>query len=87
MILYHIPNMAPLQSPLTICDQNMFNHVQDPSHEDPLNHDAAFLLRDKPNEFRANVRSAMAGGRVGQTCFPPCPISHLSEKLNFLCFR
>ncbi|PWA66267.1 Ubiquitin-conjugating enzyme, active site-containing protein [Artemisia annua] len=58
----------------------------DPSHEDPLNHEAAFFLRDKPNEFRANVRTAMAGGRVGQTYFTPCPISHLEEKLNLLCF-
>ncbi|GJV52663.1 NEDD8-conjugating enzyme Ubc12 [Tanacetum coccineum] len=58
----------------------------EPSHEDPINHEAASFLRDKPNEFRANVRTAMAGGRVEQTYSPACPISHLAEKLNLLCF-
>lgn len=46
--------------------------VQEPNHEDPLNHDAAAVLRDNPKLFESNVRRAMAGGYVGQTFFPRC---------------
>ena len=46
--------------------------VQEPNYEDPLNHDAAAVLRDNPKMFEANVRRAMAGGYVGQTFFPRC---------------
>uniref|UniRef100_A0A5B7APF8 Putative NEDD8-conjugating enzyme Ubc12 n=1 Tax=Davidia involucrata TaxID=16924 RepID=A0A5B7APF8_DAVIN len=43
-----------------------------PNCEDPLNHDAAAVLRDNPKMFESNVRRAMAGGYVGQTFFPRC---------------
>ncbi|XP_068665781.1 NEDD8-conjugating enzyme Ubc12-like [Aristolochia californica] len=43
-----------------------------PNHEDPLNSDAAAVLRDNPKMFEANVRRAMVGGYVGQTYFPRC---------------
>ncbi|KAF8409912.1 hypothetical protein HHK36_002431 [Tetracentron sinense] len=46
--------------------------VQQPNHEDPLNHDAAAVLRDNPKMFESNVRRAMAGGYVGQTFFARC---------------
>jgi len=44
--------------------------VQEPNHEDPLNQDAAAVLRDNPKLFESNVRKAMAGGYVGQAFFP-----------------
>ncbi|URE36988.1 hypothetical protein MUK42_03696 [Musa troglodytarum] len=43
-----------------------------PNDEDPLNHDAAAVLRDNPRLFETNVRRAMAGGYVGQIYFPRC---------------
>lgn len=46
--------------------------TQEPNHEDPLNHDAAAVLRDNPKQFEANVKRAMYGGFVGQTSFPRC---------------
>lgn len=56
-----------------IDDNNNFGYfVQEPNHEDPLNHDAAAVLRDNPKLFESNVRRAMAGGYVGQTFFPRC---------------
>ncbi|GMI83731.1 RUB1 conjugating enzyme 1 [Hibiscus trionum] len=43
-----------------------------PNYEDPLNHDAAPVLRDNPKLFESNVRREMIGGYVGQTFFPRC---------------
>ncbi|KAJ8464111.1 hypothetical protein OPV22_026663 [Ensete ventricosum] len=37
-----------------------------PNDEDPLNHDAAAVLRDNPRLFETNVRRAMAGGYTGE---------------------
>uniref|UniRef100_A0A1D1XXS8 NEDD8-conjugating enzyme Ubc12 n=1 Tax=Anthurium amnicola TaxID=1678845 RepID=A0A1D1XXS8_9ARAE len=49
------------------------NHIfTHPNDEDPLNHDAAAVLRDNPRLFETNVRRAMAGGYVGQIYFPRC---------------
>lgn len=45
---------------------------QQPNDEDPLNHEAAAVLRDNPKLFEANVKRAMAGGYVGQHYFPRC---------------
>lgn len=56
-------------------DVTLFNfllHMQQPNDEDPLNHDAAAVLRDNPKLFESNVRRAMAGGYVGQIYFPRC---------------
>lgn len=47
-------------------------YVQQPNDEDPLNHDAAAVLRDNPKLFETNARRAMAGGYVGQVYFPRC---------------
>ncbi|MCL7030430.1 hypothetical protein MKW94_022611 [Papaver nudicaule] len=43
-----------------------------PNHEDPLNHEAAAVLRDNPETFEANVHRAMRGGYVGNTTFSRC---------------
>ncbi|KAJ1254780.1 hypothetical protein BS78_K326500 [Paspalum vaginatum] len=43
-----------------------------PNDEDPLNHDAAAVLRNDPKNFERNVRRAMAGGYVGETQFLRC---------------
>ncbi|KAF3439034.1 hypothetical protein FNV43_RR17309 [Rhamnella rubrinervis] len=50
----------------------LFHLFTEPNYEDPLNHDAAAVLRDNPKMFESNVRRAMAGGYVGQTFFPRC---------------
>ncbi|KAL0643558.1 hypothetical protein Bca4012_041848 [Brassica carinata] len=50
----------------------LFHLFTEPNHEDPLNHDAAAVLRDNPKQFEANVKRAMYGGFVGQTSFPRC---------------
>ncbi|XP_038693081.1 NEDD8-conjugating enzyme Ubc12-like [Tripterygium wilfordii] len=50
----------------------LFHLFTQPNHEDPLNHDAAAVLRDNPKLFETNVKRAMAGGYVGQTSFPRC---------------
>jgi ubiquitin-conjugating enzyme E2 M len=46
--------------------------LQQPNDEDPLNHDAAAVLRDDPKKFEKNVRMAIAGGYVDETHFPRC---------------
>ncbi|KAL6215919.1 hypothetical protein ACLB2K_015345 [Fragaria x ananassa] len=40
----------------------LYHLFTEPNHEDPLNHDAAEVLRDNPKEFANNVRRAMSGG-------------------------
>uniref|UniRef100_A0A803MQT6 UBC core domain-containing protein n=1 Tax=Chenopodium quinoa TaxID=63459 RepID=A0A803MQT6_CHEQI len=50
----------------------LYHLFTQPNYEDPLNHDAAAVLRDNPKMFESNVRRAMAGGYVGQTFFPRC---------------
>lgn len=44
----------------------------EPNAEDPLNADAAAVLRDDPRQFALNVRRSMQGGYVGGTHFPRC---------------
>ena len=44
----------------------------DPNPDDPLNTEAAAVLRDNPKLFATNVRRAMQGGYVAGTSFPPC---------------
>jgi len=44
----------------------------DPNPDDPLNTEAAAVLRDNPKVFAANVRRAMQGGHVAGNSFPPC---------------
>ncbi|XP_071735260.1 probable NEDD8-conjugating enzyme Ubc12-like [Rutidosis leptorrhynchoides] len=50
----------------------LYHLFTEPNHEDPLNHEAAAVLRDNPEGFKNNVKTAMAGGRVGETKFTRC---------------
>ncbi|KAH9624673.1 hypothetical protein KSS87_001683 [Heliosperma pusillum] len=50
----------------------LYHLFTQPNHEDPLNHDAAAVLRDNPKTFESNVRRAMTGGYVGESFFPRC---------------
>ncbi len=45
---------------------------QDPNPDDPLNHEAAEVLRDNPRQFDINVKRSMAGGYVAGNHFPRC---------------
>ncbi|KAL9267873.1 putative NEDD8-conjugating enzyme Ubc12-like [Drosera capensis] len=47
----------------------LYHLFTQPNHEDPLNKEAAMVLRENPKMFESNVRRAMAGGYVGQTYF------------------
>ncbi|CAH8391829.1 unnamed protein product [Eruca vesicaria subsp. sativa] len=47
----------------------LFHLFTEPNSEDPLNHEAAQVLKDNPKLFETNVRRAMIGGYVGQTFF------------------
>ncbi|KAJ8450873.1 hypothetical protein Cgig2_032498 [Carnegiea gigantea] len=47
----------------------LYHLFTQPNHEDPLNHEAAQVLRDNPKEFESNVRTAIEGGYVGFTQF------------------
>ncbi|CAK9153090.1 unnamed protein product [Ilex paraguariensis] len=38
----------------------LYHLFMEPNHEDPLNHDAAAVLRDDPKRFHYNVRKAIA---------------------------
>eukprot|EP00898_Chlorokybus_atmophyticus_P002767 jgi/Chlat1/3491/Chrsp23S03680 len=44
----------------------------DPNPDDPLNHEAAEVLRDNPRQFEVYVRRSMQGGYIGGTFFPRC---------------
>jgi hypothetical protein len=44
----------------------------DPNPDDPLNHEAAEVLRDNPRQFDINVKRSMAGGYVAGNHFPRC---------------
>ncbi|ESQ50583.1 hypothetical protein EUTSA_v10022872mg [Eutrema salsugineum] len=50
----------------------LFHLFTEPNYEDPLNHDAAAVLKTNPKQFETNVRRAMGGGYVGNTSFPRC---------------
>ncbi|GAY42762.1 hypothetical protein CUMW_069380 [Citrus unshiu] len=49
----------------------LYHLFTEPNHEDPLNHDAAELLRDSPAYFESNVRMALQGGYIGDEYFEP----------------
>ncbi|WRX08697.1 Ubiquitin-conjugating enzyme E2 - like 2 [Theobroma cacao] len=51
----------------------LYHLFTEPNYEDPLNHDAAAVLRDNPKMFESNVRRAMAGGRQDTTCLSTQP--------------
>jgi len=42
----------------------------DPNPDDPLNKEAAALLRDNPRQFEMNVKRSIQGGVVDGTHFP-----------------
>ncbi|KAL8265877.1 hypothetical protein R6Q59_003221 [Mikania micrantha] len=50
----------------------LYHLLTEPNHDDPLNQEAAAVLRDNPKAYSSNVRTAMAGGRVGDTYFARC---------------
>ncbi|KAL8261211.1 hypothetical protein R6Q59_025260 [Mikania micrantha] len=50
----------------------LYHLFTEPNHEDPLNADAAAMLRDNPRLFALNVRRAMAGGYMGHILFTRC---------------
>ena len=50
---------------ISSCIFGLHHLVLDPNHDDPLNKEAAEVLRDYPRQFEANVRRSVAGGFVG----------------------
>ncbi|KAJ7958063.1 Ubiquitin-conjugating enzyme family protein [Quillaja saponaria] len=50
----------------------LFHLFTQPNYEDPLNSEAAAVLRDDPKMFESNVRMAMSGGYIEDTYFPRC---------------
>jgi ubiquitin-conjugating enzyme E2 M len=46
--------------------------LQDPNPDDPLNHEAAEVLRDNPRQFDLNVKRSMSWGFVAGNHFPRC---------------
>ncbi|KAE8699975.1 NEDD8-conjugating enzyme Ubc12 [Hibiscus syriacus] len=50
----------------------LYHLFTEPNYEDPVNHDAAAVLRDTPKMYESNVRRATYGGYVGQTYFQRC---------------
>lgn len=46
--------------------------AQDPNPDDPLNKEAAEVLRNDPRQFEMNVRRSVQGGNVGKDHFPCC---------------
>jgi hypothetical protein len=59
-----------LQSNPYASNLSLFVKMKQPNDEDPLNHEAAAVLRENPKLFESNVRRAMSGGYVGQAYFP-----------------
>ncbi|KAL0391996.1 UNVERIFIED_CONTAM: NEDD8-conjugating enzyme Ubc12 [Sesamum radiatum] len=49
--------------------------LNEPNHEDPLNYEAAAVLRENPKLFASNVRKALSGDLVDGTRYPSayCP--------------
>jgi ubiquitin-conjugating enzyme E2 M len=50
---------------ISSCIFGLHHLFLDPNHDDPLNKEAAEVLRDNPRQFEANVRRSVAGGLVG----------------------
>ncbi|XP_009618791.1 putative NEDD8-conjugating enzyme Ubc12-like [Nicotiana tabacum] len=50
----------------------LYHLFTEPNPEDPLNTDAAAVLRDRPELFKSNVRKAMYGGCVDNISFARC---------------
>ncbi|KAH7423908.1 hypothetical protein KP509_12G080300 [Ceratopteris richardii] len=44
----------------------------DPNPDDPLNQEAADVLKDHPKQFEASVKRSMAGGYINAHYFPRC---------------
>ncbi|KAJ4715046.1 Ubiquitin-conjugating enzyme family protein [Melia azedarach] len=49
----------------------LYHLFTEPNCEDPLNHEAAEFLREKPMYFETNVRMALEGGYIGDEYFEP----------------
>ncbi|XP_059291545.1 NEDD8-conjugating enzyme Ubc12-like [Lycium ferocissimum] len=50
----------------------LYHLFTEPNPDDPLNHDAAAQLRDKPQDFGSDVRFSMEGGYVHGTSYYRC---------------
>lgn len=46
--------------------------LSEPNPDDPLNHEAAEVLKDNPKQFESNVKRSMAGGYVNGQYFTRC---------------
>ena len=46
--------------------------MQDPNPDDPLNKEAAEVLKDSPKQFELNVKRSMAGGYINGHYFTRC---------------
>ncbi|RZC87028.1 hypothetical protein C5167_041961 [Papaver somniferum] len=66
MFTFQVSPIYPHEAPKVKCK------TKEPNCEDPLNHDAAAVLRDNPKLFESNVRRAMGGGYLGNTYFSRC---------------
>ncbi|KAL0432442.1 UNVERIFIED_CONTAM: NEDD8-conjugating enzyme Ubc12 [Sesamum latifolium] len=53
----------------------LYHLFTEPNHEDPLNYEAAAVLRENPKLFESNVRRAVSGDLVDGTWYPSayCP--------------
>ncbi|KAH8503508.1 hypothetical protein H0E87_014692 [Populus deltoides] len=58
----------------------LYHLFTEPNYEDPLNHDAAAVLRDNPKMFESNVRRAMTGGLK-------CTCVGLEDHIFALCWK
>ncbi|XP_050136744.1 NEDD8-conjugating enzyme Ubc12-like isoform X3 [Malus sylvestris] len=64
---FKVPAVYPHEPPKVKCK------TKEPNHEDPLNQEAADLLRDNPKLFGLNVRKSIEGNIwVGGAHFPRC---------------
>uniref|UniRef100_A0A6N2LKB7 UBC core domain-containing protein n=1 Tax=Salix viminalis TaxID=40686 RepID=A0A6N2LKB7_SALVM len=61
----------------------LYHLFTEPNYEDPLNHDAAAVLRDNPKMFESNVRRAMTGGIDKNPRMAPRELTLLSAVLKF----
>ena len=48
----------------------------EPNPSDPLNLEAAEVMRNNQHQFRQNVNTSLAGGYVGKTQFPKMELKH-----------
>jgi len=77
VLAFHTRGIASLphvgiQAYCSCSDFVIHDGLQDPNPDDPLNHEAAEVLRDNPRQFDLNVKRSMSGGFVAGNHFPRC---------------